>query len=176
MVNIATVAASCGTSQFTKYFEDMREVEKLGRANSDLKIRRSEMQEMSQESREEPLLEPCDEEVVLGSEVAGKCLQFGRKVKARGRPKRSQRQLCSFNRSSADKEVSGKSRRGRKRPAVVPVSGPKKRQCRSSHQCPVCVPAIEECERGVISTECCFLRIHSQCFREVEECPDCGAP
>ena len=73
MMNTATVAASRGTSQFTKYFEDMREVEKLGRGNSDLKIRRSEMQEMSQESceesRDEPLLEPCDEEVVLGSEV-----------------------------------------------------------------------------------------------------------
>jgi len=46
---------------------------------------------------------PRDEEVVVSSEVAGKFqgLQFWPKVKAQGRPKHSQRQLGSFNRSTA---------------------------------------------------------------------------
>ena len=94
-------------------------------------IRKSE--ELFEESREESLLEAREEEVVLGSEVVGKFqgLQFWPKVKAQGHPKRSQRQLCSFNRSTADREVSGALYQGRKRKATSAVQGPKKRQLSS---------------------------------------------
>ena len=176
MLSIATIVASRGTSQFTKYFEDTREVEKFVRADSDLSIWRQEKQEPSQESREELFLAPREEKVVLRSEAAGKFqdLQFRPKVKARDRPKRSQRQLCSFNRTVTDREASGAPRQGTKHRVTTAVPGPKKRQRRFIHHCPVCAAAIEESESGVITTECCGLLVHSACFGEVDDCPDCS--
>jgi len=114
MLNIATIATSHGTSQFTHYFEVTRQAEKFMREGSELNIIVPREEGTSVENEEPP-----EESHTLTpdpSEKTGKFqdLQFRPKVKARGRPKRSQRQLCSFNKGAVDREGAESSRRGRK--------------------------------------------------------------
>ena len=73
-------------------------------------------------------------------------LHFRPKLKARKRPKRPQRQLCSFNKGTVDREGEGTedTRRGRKRHMPTNAAATKKRQHLSKpindapHSCPVC--------------------------------------
>ena len=104
-------------------------------------------------------------------------LKFRPKVKARGRPKRSQRQLCSFNKSSADREAV--SRRGRKRKnGTKPTSGKRRRLPTTnnslSEYCPVCQSMMSLDDEEVIIMDCWQQLIHRSCRLEFDKCPDCA--
>ena len=103
-------------------------------------------------------------------------LTFKKKLKARGRPKRSVRQLCSFNRSQADSQADKvqkpQKRKSNKEYKEEPIV--KQRRLQETFTCPVCNNLIRRRDKTVISTECCSQLLHKACFDEVEEvCPDC---
>ena len=113
-------------------------------------------------------------------------LQFRPKVRARGRPKRPQRQLCSFNKTAADREAGKGSRRGRKQNlnvGTVTTASKRRRHSvtddddddRTFHGCPTCASPIRSGETGVTNTDCCLTLIHIACLSEVDHCPDCNA-
>ena len=84
-----------------RYLQAMKKMEMLVRdgaepplALPEVSEREDELQEVEDEKELNPMPDTCPSTFAH--------LQFCLEVKARGRPKRLKRQLCSFNRTSAD--------------------------------------------------------------------------
>ena len=137
LLSIGTLAASHGTDKFLSYLSALKTVEEMvrGRRNIDLQPSDAETDKEVVEEEEDntgEVPDPCcpshtqmdkvcekmAEGVQPKDDSKFKDLTFRKKLKARGRPKRADRQLCSFNRSQADA-----------------VSKPKKRMGEQSHEC-----------------------------------------
>ena len=117
LFSIGTLAASHGTDKFLSYLAELKEVEKNVRGGTS--IQEKAVDEEDDEREESPhtniaLCSPTsspsnacadeageEEHVDGGPKGSGKFknLTFRKKLKARGRPRRADRQLCSFNRS-----------------------------------------------------------------------------
>lgn len=93
-------------------------------------------------------------------------LNFRAKLKARGRPKRNDKQL-TFNKSNAHRAEG--SRKGRKR-KMDTVTQPASKRKRKNLLCPVCNVPITLDEIGVMLTDCCSTPVHTHCFDEYENC------
>ena len=99
-------------------------------------------------------------------------LQFHAKLKARGRPKRAERQLCFFNKTSADRKAPAIIRKGKKRSAKGEETD---RQTIAKNnadvRCPVCTLQLCSNDADFMSTDCCQLVVHKSCFLEFDQCP-----
>jgi hypothetical protein len=189
-MNIATLASSHGTEQFMTYLSAMREVENLVRAGKQISCT-SAVRVMKENGAVQPAVhnergeaprnvpQECSSEDTPHPVDSSKFrdLKFRPKLKARGRPKRSQRQLCSFNKSSADREAVP--RRGRKRKNGTKLNSGKRRRLPTTNDslsdyCPVCRSMMSPDDEEVIIMDCCQQLIHRSCRLEFHECPDCA--
>lgn len=128
-LQIASLASNHGTCQFNKYVDSLKTIESMVRQGKDLHFSDSQAttdqsttdqgttdQEASVSQNSDStstalssansesvtaLVKPSENDVDCRSRFNN--LKFKTKLKSRGRPKRPARQLCSFNRSVADK-------------------------------------------------------------------------
>ena len=104
-------------------------------------------------------------------------LKFRTKLESRGIPKRSMRQLCSFNASLADKAQKFRKRSSKNDKTWV-VSWWRKQykeeeQMRFRWKCPVCHP-LNHIDPSFMPTSCCSTLVHEACFLDFDLCPDCN--
>lgn len=127
-LQIASLVSNHGTAQFESYLSTLKTMENMVRDGADIHCLpthlmndvASQVEKINQETQ-------TDYEDQGGSSTNSKdqdCeshvsrfqkLQFKSKLQARGRPKRPDRQLCSFNKSIADRESSNNKMKKRKR-------------------------------------------------------------
>jgi len=103
-------------------------------------------------------------------------LKFRTELRSRGRPKRSVRQLCSFNKSQADRGLQTDKKKPRKRKNTESFnrqSGVKKRSG-SNDNCLVCDERLSHTDPDVVTTKCCSTLIHDDCSLEFSDCPQCN--
>lgn len=112
-LQIASLASNHGTTQFHSYLTALKNVESMVRAGEDFQC--TSVQNTSASTccaTETPLPEndgesevahPSDNNIEENSRGRFQNLKFRTKLVSRGRPKRPKRQLCSFNRTAADK-------------------------------------------------------------------------
>ena len=186
----AILASSHGTEQFMTYLSALRKVENLVRVGEEIPCTSAvDVQENGaigpaahEESGEVPRDVPqdCSPESILHFVSSNKFsdLKFRPKLRARGRPKRPQRHLCSFNKTSVDRE--SVSRRGRKRKNEPKPNSSKRRRLSptndiDSNYCPICSKPISSGDRGVTTMDCRLQLIYESCLDEIDGCENCDS-
>jgi len=158
----------------------MKEVERLVRAGSVVDLRAPE--ELTNEEKVDE--QARSEEAHAQDSSTSSCrpttkfgnLHFRAKLKARGRPKRTDKQLLSFNKTSADRVGAEGGGRGWKRKlGTQRKTASKCKRCEETDdvahlQCPVCAAPITVDEVGFMMTDCCRTAVHVQCFEECQFC------
>ena len=180
--SIATLIASHGTDQFEAYLQAMKTAEELVRRGTTLQYLTAEVKDTKTEEAQQRDHEECSACISENScpslSPPHKNLKFRRKLQSRGRPKRSVRQLCSFNKSQADRGLQTDKKKPRKQENTESLNrqrGVKKRRILGSNDnCPVCDERPSHTDPDVVTTDCCSTLIHDDCSLEFSDCPQCN--
>lgn len=188
--SLASLIAHHGTNQFHEYLLPMKCVEEMERRGGKLQYPTEQetiVQEM--QDHQEPVPQEEAEEGSVSQNIFPSVspphddnensrfadLKFKNKVKARGRPKRSVRQLVSFNKSVADRgsEIQQKKQRKQKNTESLDRRSHAKKKKICDQKCPASDMPLNPGDVDIITTACCSTLIHDDYFVEFEMYPDC---
>ena len=190
LLNVGTIASNNGTDQFMNYLAEMKQVEEKIRAGADIQCtefqqRENDIEEVRSNNNDHSFTAVSENSASASTSTNPQNrfanMTFKTKLKVRGRPKRSTRQLCSFNPSQAASQAETvqsqqkkptQKRKNCKKFTEEPV--PKWRRVLQTDMCPICNSLTSHRDINATRTECCGQLIHEECFADIGGvCPDC---
>ena len=187
-LNLANLASNHGTTAFLEYLKTLKEFEKNVRSGKALRLS-DKVTVNNSEMIKTTVSQPPVEEVHTAQELpatSGERFQFTfrEKVKVRGRPKRPAKQLCSFNKSLADRKPSAHKRSSstihekqpptkKIRKCLSNVASDEEDAADSAPTCLICYSSFNSATRATVTfTPCCAQKVHKKCWK-ADGCPKC---